>query len=179
MEYLTNIALTIMFLALDIIATGFSNTLHMEKDEDIGNIIMIALHGGIVMCSFGMIYVSVSQTIKFQAGLFGELLKMTSGSIVSHMVHLGVMPMPWVYRRWILKGTSRKLYWDDTFYVIVNGIHVVSLFAAVYCTMGLQCQLTDPRNYNTRGPKMKQMSVSWLLEGRKGSTLQAAQPAFQ
>ena len=155
-----------------------SNTLHMEKDEDIGNIILIALHGVIIMCSFGMIYVSVSQTIKFQAGLFGELLKLTSGSLIANMIHLCIMPMPWVYRRWILKGTSRQLYWDDTFYVIANGVHIVSLFTAVYCTMGLHCQLTDPRNYNTRAPRMKHMSVGWLVEGGK-SSLQTTQPAFQ
>ncbi|KAJ9453807.1 hypothetical protein DIPPA_26274 [Diplonema papillatum] len=150
MQYSTSLYLTIAFILLDIAATCLANTMHLDQqnEEDLMNIVMISLHGCIVMCSFFMIFVSVSRTIKFRAGLFGELFKLTWKPVLANAIHIGIMPMPWVFRRWILKGSGRKLYWDNVMYDLMVATNVVSLFFVVFNTAAFQVHLADPTNYD-------------------------------
>eukprot|EP01061_Rhynchopus_euleeides_P034024 TRINITY_DN57709_c0_g1_i1.p1 TRINITY_DN57709_c0_g1~~TRINITY_DN57709_c0_g1_i1.p1 ORF type:complete len:177 (+),score=47.05 TRINITY_DN57709_c0_g1_i1:171-701(+) len=146
MRYAVVLVLTLLFIACDIVMLAMTTTLHMQKQdkEDLMNIMLLVVHGLVIMARFILIMLSLSSTKQFRAGLFGELMKMTYKPLAANTVHIGAMPMPWVYRRWILKGS---LYWDDMMYRIIAGANLVSFFASVYYTLYLHTQLANPSNY--------------------------------
>eukprot|EP00755_Sulcionema_specki_P015790 Sspe_Gene.60354::Locus_33259_Transcript_2_2_Confidence_0.500_Length_589::g.60354::m.60354 len=163
MAYVRNFVLSMLFLAIDLAATVVTNTYHLQEqnEEDIANIVMISVHGLIILSNFAMIFVSVSRTIKYKAGLFGELMRLTLWPLVHNFLHMGLMPMPWVYRRWILK---KRIYWDDTTYLVMTTAHIFFIFCTIYATFALHCRLTFEDNYDSRmHPKLLTRPPMWLV----------------
>eukprot|EP01063_Lacrimia_lanifica_P032640 TRINITY_DN5610_c2_g1_i1.p1 TRINITY_DN5610_c2_g1~~TRINITY_DN5610_c2_g1_i1.p1 ORF type:complete len:187 (+),score=52.16 TRINITY_DN5610_c2_g1_i1:93-653(+) len=148
--YLWNLRITLLLLCVDVIMTALGTTWHSEEtsQEDLLNIVWVALHGSVGMSHFVMVFVSVTGTVKYKGGLFGELLDMILKPLLINVLHVGIMPMPWVTRRYILKKAARQLYWDSMLYVIVAGVDFAALFAVVYSTFYMHCKLSESSNYD-------------------------------
>ena len=149
-----------MFLiACDVVMLSVTNTLHLpeEDQEDLINILLLVIHGLVIMTRFAVVMLSVSGTKQFRAGLFGELLKMTWKPLAALTLHIGVMPMSWVYRRWILKDA---LYWDDLVYRAIASLNLISFFFSVYWTMYMHTLLSNATNYEAVGQHTSKITPS-------------------
>ena len=168
-NYSVLLAATLFFMLLDLIATSCVNTLHLKDRslEDLLNIVGLVVHGLIIMGRFVVMLWSASGTKQFRAGLFGELLKVAYKPLAALTMHIGVMPMPWVYRRWILKN---KLYWDNTIYILISATNFTALFLSVYYTAILHCELANPDKYEPvdRLHARPRPSMSFLLGADRG-----------
>eukprot|EP01062_Namystynia_karyoxenos_P081196 TRINITY_DN8873_c0_g1_i1.p1 TRINITY_DN8873_c0_g1~~TRINITY_DN8873_c0_g1_i1.p1 ORF type:complete len:228 (+),score=57.91 TRINITY_DN8873_c0_g1_i1:92-775(+) len=156
-RYVINLRLSVLLVFIDVIFTGCVITVHHSKRsvEDLINIGLLSIHGVFLFGHLGLIWLSVSPTVKYKAGLIGELTKITLWPTSITICRMGIMSFPWVYRRWILKGvnaegmSNRGLYWDDWLYRIVMFISEALLFSFVYSVAKMHYQLTKTANYVT------------------------------
>eukprot|EP01065_Artemidia_motanka_P016213 TRINITY_DN19928_c0_g1_i2.p1 TRINITY_DN19928_c0_g1~~TRINITY_DN19928_c0_g1_i2.p1 ORF type:complete len:236 (+),score=56.84 TRINITY_DN19928_c0_g1_i2:43-708(+) len=166
-SYVLNLRLTLFLVFADVIFTACNITVHHQEKsvEDLINIGLLSIHGTLFFCHLGLIWLSVSPTVKYKAGLIGELTKIAVMPTTLVICRMLVMAVPWVYRRWILKGTTDdnlprgSLYWDDWVYRIAMGVNMCLMFGFVHSIAKMHYQLTKTTNYAEHSEKYDEMRL--------------------
>eukprot|EP00756_Hemistasia_phaeocysticola_P003067 Hpha_TRINITY_DN12048_c1_g1::TRINITY_DN12048_c1_g1_i1::g.140971::m.140971 len=155
-----NLRLTVLLIFVDVGFSGCILTVHHKERsvEDLINIGLLSAHLLLYFCHLGMIWLSVAPTVKYTAGLIGELTQITVSPTSFIVGRACVMAVPWVYRRWLLKGKNDlgveygKLYWDDAVYTVSVGLNMALMFGFISAVMAMHYQLTKASNYRVDNP---------------------------
>ena len=114
MTFKANIRLTLFVLCLDIFFHSVRPT--WRYGTSIGQFVLLAIHGVVVILGMGMVYVHVSRTVWFDGGLFGEMYRVVRVQTLSWFGHLALVFVPWAYREYITKS---NIAWDDPAYWVL------------------------------------------------------------